>query len=336
MTIGSHYGLRSPQSRQRAHGRRPTRPDPTPGRQRQTAAYGEMLDTAQTYMARYKGGGKKGYSKGKSGKGWFGAYIPEADFRARLAMKGKGKGKSKGFRQPFRAAYGEEHQAWPAFLAQAEEEKESSDSKTQTAYAGGTKVEKAMYVRGHAVCDFGCTKAMVSEYCKRDICRLMKDAGVEQPEFDRQETTTRYKFAEGSKNLTKPAYKCKLASFLYGKPLVSEWEVLEKGDAPPLMSLPQFKNLHAVFECTPTKVLFSSKVLGVEKVPLLEANGHLHIDLVNGSMAGVRAGESGFLGTAHTPTTSELADSCKDVGTGLDTTNAVSYTHLTLPTNREV
>ena len=62
----------------------------------------------------------------------------------------------------------------------------------------------------------------------------------------------------------------------------TEFDIVEQGHVPILMSLPQMRNLRFQFELHPDKALFSSPVLGIWDVKLKVApSSHLVLDLLD-------------------------------------------------------
>ena len=95
------------------------------------------------------------------------------------------------------------------------------------------------------------------------------------------ETTSQFTFA------TSESTKCnqKLVVCMYDKEYVvqsTEFDIVEQGHVPILMSLPQMRNLRFRFELHPDKALLSSPVLGIWDVKLKVApRSHLVLDLLD-------------------------------------------------------
>ena len=63
--------------------------------------------------------------------------------------------------------------------------------------------------------------------------------------------------------------------------LSTDFEIVEQGDVPFLMSLAQMRNLEFQFKLGPKYAVLTSAALGIKDFPLLVGNtGHLLLDLV--------------------------------------------------------
>ena len=86
---------------------------------------------------------------------------------------------------------------------------------------------------------------------------------------------------------TSSQFKCKqkLVVCMYDREYVvqsTEFDIVEQGHVPVLMSLPQMRNLRFQFELHPDKALLSSPVLGIRDVKLKVApSSHLVLDLLD-------------------------------------------------------
>ena len=118
------------------------------------------------------------------------------------------------------------------------------------------------------VLDLGCTRAMASRVAAQDLmkfCDHNPDCGIR---YHVAETTSQFTFANSEST------KCnqKLVVCMYDKEYVvqsTEFDIVEQGHVPTLMSLPQMRNLRFQFELHPDKALLSSPVLGIWDVKLI-------------------------------------------------------------------
>ena len=131
------------------------------------------------------------------------------------------------------------------------------------------------------VLDLGCTRAMASRVAAQDLmkfCDHNPDCGIW---YHIAETTSQFTFANSEST------KCnqKLVVCMYDREYVvqsTEFDIVEQGHVPILMSLPQMRNLRFQFELHPDKALLSSPVLGIWDVKLKVApSSHLVLDLID-------------------------------------------------------
>ena len=131
------------------------------------------------------------------------------------------------------------------------------------------------------VLDLGCTRTMASRVAAQDLmkfCDQNSDCGIW---YQIAETTSQFTFANSE------SAKCnqKLAVCMYDREYVvqsTEFDIVEQGHVPILMSLPQMRNLRFQFELHPDKALLSSPVLGIRDVKLRVApSSHLVLDLLD-------------------------------------------------------
>ena len=129
--------------------------------------------------------------------------------------------------------------------------------------------------------DLGCTRAMASRVAAQDLvkfCDQNPDCGIW---CHIAETTSQFTFANSEST------KCnhKLVVCMYDRENVvqsTEFDIVEQGHVPILMSLPQMRNLRFQFELHPDKALLSSPVLGIWDVKLKVApSSHLVLDLLD-------------------------------------------------------
>ena len=118
------------------------------------------------------------------------------------------------------------------------------------------------------VLDLGCTRAMASRVAAQDLmkfCDHNPDCGIW---YHIAETTFQFTFANSEST------KCnqKLVVCMYDREYVvqsTEFDIVEQGHVPILMSLPQMRNLRFQLELHPDKALLSSPVLGIWDVKYL-------------------------------------------------------------------
>ena len=117
------------------------------------------------------------------------------------------------------------------------------------------------------VLDLACTRAMASRVTAQDLmkfCDQNSDCGIW---YYMAETTSQFTFANSEST------KCnqKLVVCVHDREYVvqsTEFDIVEQGHVPILMSLPQMRNLRFQFELHPDKALLSSPVLGIWDVKL--------------------------------------------------------------------
>ena len=131
------------------------------------------------------------------------------------------------------------------------------------------------------VLDLGCTRAMASRVAAQDLmkfCDQNSNCGIW---YQIAETTSQFTFANSEST------KCnqKLVVCMYDWEYVvqsTEFDIVEQGHVPILMSLPQMRNLRFQFELHPDKALLCSPVLGIRDVKLKVApSSHLVLDLLD-------------------------------------------------------
>ena len=118
------------------------------------------------------------------------------------------------------------------------------------------------------VLDLGCARAMTSRVAgTRTVA-----SGITQSKFT---------FA----NSESTQCKQKLVICMYDREFAvqsTEFDIVEQGDVPTLMSLPQMRNLRFQFDLQPDKAFLSSPVLGIENMQLKAApSSHLVLDLID-------------------------------------------------------
>ena len=107
------------------------------------------------------------------------------------------------------------------------------------------------------ILDLGCTRAMGSRRAVEAFCRHVDSHPNSGLWYEIQPTSSRFFFANSQ-----------------------EFDIVEEGDVPLLMSLPQMRNLGFQFELTPEKAYLSCARIGMRKMVLKTAmNTHLILDL---------------------------------------------------------
>ena len=131
------------------------------------------------------------------------------------------------------------------------------------------------------VLDLGCTRAMASRVAAQDLMKFCDDNPNCGIWYTIAETTSQFTFANSEST------KCqqKLIICMYDREYAvqsTEFDIVEQGHVPILMSLPQMRNLRFQFELHPEKALISSPVLGIWDVKLKVApSSHLVLDLLD-------------------------------------------------------
>ena len=131
------------------------------------------------------------------------------------------------------------------------------------------------------VLDLGCTRAMTSRVAAQDLmkfCDQNKDCGIW---YNIAETQSKFTFA----NSESTQCKQKLVICMYDREFAvqsTEFDIVEQGHVPTLMSLPQMRNLRFQFDLQPDKAFLSSPILGIENMQLRVApSSHLVLDLID-------------------------------------------------------
>ena len=95
------------------------------------------------------------------------------------------------------------------------------------------------------------------------------------------QTTSKFTFA----NSESARYKQKILVCMYDVDYAvqpTEFDIVEQGEVPSLMSLPQMRNLRFQFDLHPDKAYLSSPVLGIKNMTLKVARStHLTLDLLD-------------------------------------------------------
>ena len=129
------------------------------------------------------------------------------------------------------------------------------------------------------ILDLGCTRAMGSRRAVEAFCRYVDSHPNSGLWYEVQPTSSRFFFANSQQS------KCteKLVIFMYDhgwNTQFTEFDIVEEGDVPLLMSLPQMRNLGFQFELTPDKAYLSCARIGMRKKVLKTAiSTHLILDL---------------------------------------------------------
>ena len=131
------------------------------------------------------------------------------------------------------------------------------------------------------VLDLGCTRAMTSWRAAKDLmefCDQNPDCGL-WCRLD--QTTSQFTFA----NSESASCKQKIVVCMYDVDYAvqsTEFDIVEQGEVPTLMSLPQMRNLRFQFDLHPDKAYLSSPVLGIKNMTLKVARStHLILDLLD-------------------------------------------------------
>ena len=129
------------------------------------------------------------------------------------------------------------------------------------------------------ILDLGCTRAMGSRRAVEAFCRYVDSHPNSGLWYEIQPTSSRFFFANSQQS------KCteKLVIFMYDhgwNTQFTEFDIVEEGDVPLLMSLPQMRNLGFQLELTPEKAYLSCARIGMRKMVLKTAiSTHLILDL---------------------------------------------------------
>ena len=129
------------------------------------------------------------------------------------------------------------------------------------------------------ILDLGCTRAMGSRRAVEAFCRHVDSHPNSGLWYEIQPASSRFFFANSQQS------KCteKLVIFMYDNgwnTQFTEFDIVEEGDVPLLMSLPQMRNLGFQFELTPEKAYLSCARICMRKKVLKTAmSTHLILDL---------------------------------------------------------
>ena len=129
------------------------------------------------------------------------------------------------------------------------------------------------------ILDLGCTRAMGSRKAVDAFCRYVGSHPNSGLWYEIHPASSRFFFANSQQS------KCteKIVIFMYDhgwNSQFTEFDIVEEGDVPLLMSLPQMRNLGFQFELTPEKAYLSCARIGMRKMVLKTAiSTHLLLDL---------------------------------------------------------
>ena len=131
------------------------------------------------------------------------------------------------------------------------------------------------------VLDLGCTRAMTSWRAAKDLmefCDQNPDCGLW---YRLDQTTSQFTFA----NSESASCKQKIVFCMYDVDYAvqsTEFDIVEQGEVPTLVSLPQMRNLRVQFDLHPDKAYLGSPVLGIKNMTLKVARStHLILDLLD-------------------------------------------------------
>ena len=125
------------------------------------------------------------------------------------------------------------------------------------------------------ILDLGCTRAMGSRRAVEAFCSYVDSHPNSRLWYEIQPTSLRFFFANSQQS------KCteKLVIFMYDNgwnTQFTEFDIVEEGDVPLLMSLPHMRNLGFQFELTPEKAYLSCARIGMRKMVLKTAISTRH------------------------------------------------------------
>ena len=129
------------------------------------------------------------------------------------------------------------------------------------------------------ILDLGCTRAMGSRKAVDACCRYVDSHPNSGLWYELHPTRSRFFFANSQQS------KCteKIVIFMYDhgwNSQFTEFDIVEEGDVPLLMSLPQMRNLGFQFELTPDKAYLSCARIGMRTMVLKTAiSTHLILGL---------------------------------------------------------
>ena len=131
------------------------------------------------------------------------------------------------------------------------------------------------------VLDLGCTRAMTSWRAAKDLmefCDKNPDCGLW---YRLDQAASQFRFA----NSESASCKQKIVVCMYDADYAvqsTEFDIVEQGEVPTLMSLPQMRNLRFQFDFHPDKAYLSNPMLGIKNMNLKVARStHLILDLLD-------------------------------------------------------
>ena len=129
------------------------------------------------------------------------------------------------------------------------------------------------------ILDLGCTRAMGYRKAVDAFCRYVDSHPNSGLWYEIQPTSSRFFFANSQQS--KGTEKIVIFMYDHGwNSQFTEFDIVEEGDVPLLMSLPQMRNLGFEFELTPEKACLSCARIGMRIMVLKTAiSTHLILDL---------------------------------------------------------
>ena len=241
-------------------------------------------DTEESYAAKGKGKkGKKGKGKGKwskDGKGDGKDHFSNAASESSSAPTSQPKAIAA-------STFFTMHNFSSLFEIERKEEVQGDVPQplTEQVYMATPESETSYLTRAltptSMVLDLGCTRAMTSWRAAKDLmefCDQHPDCGLW---YRLDQTTSQFTFA----NSESASCKQKIVVCMYDMDYAvqsTEFDIVEQGEVPTLMSLPQMRNLRFQFDLHPDKAYLSSPVLGIKNMTLKVARStHLILDLLD-------------------------------------------------------
>ena len=131
------------------------------------------------------------------------------------------------------------------------------------------------------VLDLGCTRAMTSRRAAKDLMNFCDESPNCGIWYRLEQTTSQFTFA----NSESASCQQKIVICMYDRESAvqsTEFDIVEQGEVPTLMSLPQMRNLRFQLSLHPDKAFLSSPVLGIKSFQLKVArSSHLILDLLD-------------------------------------------------------
>ena len=126
----------------------------------------------------------------------------------------------------------------------------------------------------YAVLDLGCTKAMASRYA---INLFVKEAGKHGISWEYLPSSSRFSFANSAEDSVTQKIRVWLPT---SPPCSTDFEILETGNVPILISLPQMRNLYFSLELSPEAAYLTCAAFGFNREAIrTSTTRHLIVDL---------------------------------------------------------
>ena len=128
----------------------------------------------------------------------------------------------------------------------------------------------------YVILDLGCTRAMGSRVAAN---RFMKAAPYYGITIESLPTDSKFNFANSQTSVCKERMRVWLPM---SPPISTDFDIVEEGNVPLLLSLPQMRNLRFTIELSPEAVYIKSPAFGNKRVQMKSStSNHIVLDLCN-------------------------------------------------------